>query len=575
MLEVPRRVRLYIHLLFVILLITAVASLGQAQSIPDAFDPGANGIVQALAVQPDGRILVGGQFTTLGGGGTGTTMRNFIGRLNADGTLDTTFDPGANNRVYAIVVQPDGRILVAGLFTTLGGGGTGISTRNFLGRLNADGNLDTTFNPGANGEIYSLALQADGKILVGGNFSMLGGGGTGESARSRIARLNANGSLDTSFDPGANGIVQALAVQLDGRILVGGQFTTLGGGGLGAFARNRIGRLISDGSLDTSFNPGANNGVLALAVQSDGRILASGLFNALGGGTGTSTHNFIGRLNVDGTVDETFNPGANGAVRTLSQQTDGRTLVAGDFTLLGGGATGNSTRNFIGRLNADGSVDFTFDAGANGQVLALALQSDGKILVGGSSFNMLGGGGTGTTTRSRIGRLTNIGSAAQDLSTNTTGTTLTWLRSGTSPEVDRVIFESSIDGISVTSLGPGTRISGGWQLTGITLQSNPIFLRARGFYATGNQNGSGSIVESARQVSVATSLQFSASSYAVSEGGQRVDIVVTRTGPISTSSTVNYATSDTAGVNCNVVSAAGLFALRLSGHSRHSSLRRY
>ena len=238
----PRQVLRYINRPFVILLIVAAASLSQAQSIADAFDPGANGIVQALAVQPDGKILVGGLFTTLGGGGTGTTIRNFIGRLNADGSLDTSFDAGANNRVYAIVVQPDGRILVAGLFTTLGGGGTGMSTRNFLGRLNADGNLDTTFNPGANGEIYSLALQADGKILVGGNFSMVGGGGTGEAARNRIARLNTNGSLDNSFDPGANGIVQALAVQSDGRILVGGQFTTLGGGGSGTFTRNKIGR---------------------------------------------------------------------------------------------------------------------------------------------------------------------------------------------------------------------------------------------------------------------------------------------------------------------------------------------
>ena len=82
-----------------------------------------------MAVQTDGKILLGGAFTTLGGGGTGTTTRNRIGRLNADGTLDTSFDPGANDSVYALAVQADGKIVVGGTFTTLGGGGTGTTAR--------------------------------------------------------------------------------------------------------------------------------------------------------------------------------------------------------------------------------------------------------------------------------------------------------------------------------------------------------------------------------------------------------------------------------------------------------------
>jgi hypothetical protein len=110
-----------------------------AQSALDGFDPGANDAVAAIAVQADGKILVGGDFTTLGGGGTGTTTRNNIGRLNADGSLDTSFNPGANGTVIAIAVQADGKILVGGDFTTLGGGGTGTTTRNHIGRLNTDG----------------------------------------------------------------------------------------------------------------------------------------------------------------------------------------------------------------------------------------------------------------------------------------------------------------------------------------------------------------------------------------------------------------------------------------------------
>src|SRR5450432_2593792 len=202
-----------------------LAAEGRAQSDVDAFDPGANNTVRALAVQPDGKIIVGGFFTTLGGGGTGTTTRNFIGRLNADGTLDTSFDPGADNLVRTLAVQADGRILVGGDFSTLGGGGTGTTTRNHIGRLNPDGTLDTSFDPGANGTVRALAVQADGKILVGGDFTTLGGGGTGTTTRNFIGRLNPDGTIDTSFDPGADNIVRTVAVQTDGKALVGGDFT--------------------------------------------------------------------------------------------------------------------------------------------------------------------------------------------------------------------------------------------------------------------------------------------------------------------------------------------------------------
>src|SRR5262249_37190834 len=143
----------------------------------------------------------------------------------------------------------------------------------------------------------------------------------------------------------------------------------------------------------------------------------------------------------------------------------GKILVGGGFTTLGGGGTGTTTRNRIGRLNGDGTLDTSFDPGANFAVLALAVQAGGKILVGGQ-FTMLGGGGTGTTTRNNIGRLTNTGVALQNLSVSS-NTSVLWQRSGASPEVDRVTFEQSSDGVSYTPLGSGTRISGGWQLTGL------------------------------------------------------------------------------------------------------------
>ncbi len=428
-----------------------ISAPAHAQSPLDGFNPGANNDVYAIAVQADGKILVGGTFTGLGGGTGATarqrigrlnidgtvdgtfnpganatsspwqcsqterywsparsttwlgTARNFIGRLNPDGTLDMTFNPGANSDVLAVVVQPDGKILVAGSFTQLGGGGTGTTPRNRIGRLNADGSLDTAFNPGADNTVNTLGLEPDGQIVVGGAFTMLGGGGTGTTTRNRLGRLHANGSLDSTFNPGANDVVRTSAVQSDGKILVGGDFTMLGGGGTGTTTRNRIGRLNADGSLDTTFNPGANDVVRTSTLQSDGGILVGGDFTMLGGGgTGTTARNRIGRLNPDGSLDTAFGPGANDSVFAVALQPDGKILVGGHFTLLTGADV--ATRNRIGRLQGDGSLDVDFNPGANNVVYTMTVQPDGKILVGGE-FTMLGGGGTGTVVRNRIGRL--------------------------------------------------------------------------------------------------------------------------------------------------------------------------
>ena len=335
---------------------------------------------------------------------------------------------------------------------------------------------DDGFNPGANDLVWALAVQSDGKIVVGGDFTTLGG-----QTRNRIGRLNADGTLDTTFNPGANNAVYALAVQSDGKIVVGGNFTTLGGQ-----TRNYIGRLKADGTLDATFNPNANNDVYALAVQSDGKIVVGGPFTTLGG----QTRNRIGRLNADGTLDTTFNPDAAGSVGALAVQSDGKLVVGGAFTTLGG-----QTRNRIGRLNADGTLDTTFNPGADYAVFALAVQPDGKLVVGGR-FATLGG-----QMRNRIGRLSSDAAALQNLTANTSGTTVTWTRSGAGPEVWRVTFASSTDGATYAALGAGTRIAGGWQLTGLTLpRGRNLFIRARGYYATGYLNGSASVVESVRNV---------------------------------------------------------------------------
>ncbi len=423
-------------------------------------------MVYALAVQADGKILVGGAFSIMNG-----QARSNLGRLNPDGSLDITFNPGTDNDVYALAVQEDGKILVGGFFATLDG-----QPRDGIARLNPDGSLDISFNPGADGTINALALQSDGKILVGGSFDVLGG-----QPRKNLARLNADGSLDAAFNPGASseqGIygVSALAVQPDGKILVGGLFTTLA-----SQPRSNIGRLNANGSLDTTFNPGADYQVSVLAIQPDGKVVVGGAFNSLGG----QPRGYLGRLNANGSLDLNFNPEADGSVETLALLLDGKILVGGAFDHLRG-----YTRHSIGRLQSTGSLDLTFDEDASGGVSALAVQADGSILLGGS-FNTLGG-----QPHEHIGRLSSDTPALQSLTPDPQGSTITWLRSGSGPQVERVSFEQSNDDINYSLIGSGTRVTGGWQLAGLNLPIyQTVYIRARGYYQTGEGNASASVVE--------------------------------------------------------------------------------
>ncbi len=178
---------------------------------------GASNDVNAVALQ-DGKILIAGRFVSY-------TMvsRDHIARLNANGTLDTTFDPGtgADGDVYAVVAQPDGKIVIGGEFTNYNA-----TARNRIAGLNADGSLDATFTPGtgADQSLKTIAAQSDGKIIIGGGFTNYDG-----VARGRIARINPNGSLDTTFDPGTGAAsvnVRTIAIQANGQIPIGGAFST-------------------------------------------------------------------------------------------------------------------------------------------------------------------------------------------------------------------------------------------------------------------------------------------------------------------------------------------------------------
>ena len=385
----------------------------------------------------------------------------------APGSVDPSYNPViVGSAAYATAVQPDGKIIIAGSFSSVNG-----VPRNNVARLNEDGTLDVTFNPNANGIVWSLAVQADGQILLGGSFTSVGGIG-----RNCIARVAADGTLDVTFNPNANSVVNSVAVQADGQILLGGAFSVVGGTG-----RNCIARVAANGTLDPGFNPNANDNVNSVAVQEDGQILLGGFFTSLGG----TARNRIARVAANGTVDASFNPNPNNYIISVAVQADGQILLGGYFVNVGG-----TTRYHIARVAADGTLDAGFNPNANSTVYSVAVQADGQILLGGTFTNV------GGSWRNYFARLLND-PATQTLSAPS-ASQVTWTRGGSAPEVSIVTFELSTNGgSSYTPLGgTATRVgsTANWELTGLSLPASGQ-LRARGRTVSGYNNGSSGMVE--------------------------------------------------------------------------------
>lgn len=379
--------------LFVLLAVALLLVVGPAEGSPGALDPsfGSAGAVlttiasgstaaTALAVQPDGKILAGGETAV------GSVEEFALARYNLDGSLDASFGSGgkvttaigAGSLANALVLQPNGKIIAAG----------GSSEDFAVARYNPDGSLDTSFGTGGKvttpiptaygGEAYAAALQTDGKIVVGGS--------SGDNRDFVIARYNPNGSLDTSFGTGgivttATGYVRALALQPDGKIVAVGGYDP-------GFA---LARYNPDGSLDTSFGAGGivtldstpgfqqANGVV---LQPDGRIVIGGE---------SAEHFALLRFSTDGTLDTNFGSvvshvGSPPMVgQALVRQPDGKLVLAGYY--------GSTEHGFaLARYNADGSPDAAFGVsgivttplGVHGAAAnAVALEPDGKILAGG------------------------------------------------------------------------------------------------------------------------------------------------------------------------------------------------
>jgi len=343
------------------------------------FVSGPNAPVHAVAIAPRGgleefagRVVIGGEFTQI----DGITI-NRVARLLPNGLLDSAFNPGAgvDGIVYAVAVQPDGKVVIGGDFARVDS-----TPRGRVARLNADGDIDTGFVLASNavdGIVRAVAVQTNGQVVIAGEFGQVNG-----VARSRIARLNVDGSLDTNFTASLNGPGLALAIQPDGRILVGGAFSSANGS-----ARGGVARLNTNGTLDTSFTIGSgfNAAVNTLALQTDGRVLVGGAFTLFNG----ASRNYLTRLDATGAADVGFNTGLgpNATVRSVAVHSGGKILIAGDFISYNG-----VPANRFARLKATGSYDFVFatGTGADATVRSVVVQPDTAVIIGGD-FTVVNG----------------------------------------------------------------------------------------------------------------------------------------------------------------------------------------
>ena len=320
----------------------------------DSWDtPYALDIVQ----QPDGKFIVSGGFVRYN-----SIPRSRLARLNTDGSLDVSFNPGSailSGEAYAVVLQPDGRIITAGQFTAAGANPTNIR------RFEANGSTDNSFNVGDGFDqaVRDIVLQPDGKLIATGDFTSYNG-----TACHGIVRLNTDGSVDASFAPDNTHLFngEQLALQADGKVLVAGYL----------YPQTKVARLNADGSLEVAFAPVVDQGsVSGVVLQPDGKLLISGTFSTVNG----VARERLARLNPDGSLDATFDAGSGPDITTgisVTVQADGKAIVTGSFTSWNG-----QTSPGIIRLNDDGGFDPSFVAGTGfDRSSEVLLQSDGSLV---------------------------------------------------------------------------------------------------------------------------------------------------------------------------------------------------
>jgi uncharacterized delta-60 repeat protein len=336
----------------------------QPGSLDLSFNPGNSAWpIKAMKIQNDGKIIIGGCFRSYN-----DIPIHHVARINTDGSRDTSFHSGLdslNAEIDALAIQNDGKILIGGYFNRYNGIPINNSDYINIARLNPNGSLDTTFHIELNftdsfDYVKSILIQNDGKILVGGDLYPYKG----------IIRLNVDGTLDTTFiDSAFIPIYKTMLLQNDNKIV------------FPDYAENVI-RLNINGSIDSGFvqGTGADSTLQTIGIQNDGKILVGGDFNSY---NGIQQKNIV-RLNTDGTIDNSFNAHLkfNNQISNIVCQSDGKIIIGIDtfYTY-----PGYKFETRIERLYSDGSLDTTFytGAGANDLIKNILLQSDDKIMISG------------------------------------------------------------------------------------------------------------------------------------------------------------------------------------------------
>lgn len=360
---------------------------------PGFFAEFINNQVRDLLALPDGSVVIGGDFTQIQKSDFSLHSRGGITKVNSGGTVDLGFASGggiSGGVITEITGLADGRMLISGSFTAVHG-----VARARIARLNADGTLDAAFpaGTGPDNNVNAMVALPDGKFLVGGRFTTWDG-----TARAAIARINADGTLDPTFTGPTFGAgtqrVESITVLPDGRILISGSFYFSE-----STFKSGLARLNANGSRDITFtgitngahsvgSTGTLNAINVVAVQPDGKIWIGGSMGAYN----NTARAGVARLNADGSLDPTVdlqlvNSGGSVTVNAITYLPGGQVLLGGSFTSMQGTAVSN-----LALISSSGAVDTAFAAkgGVAGPVYEFALQPTGRVVMGSSFQNFQG-----------------------------------------------------------------------------------------------------------------------------------------------------------------------------------------
>jgi uncharacterized delta-60 repeat protein len=408
-------------------LLTLVATLSalsiqniRPAEVDTTFAAQINGTVHALSVDAFGNITAGGEFNSVN-----ETPRNNLVRLTTNGAIDNTFTLGTDGPVFALAADSQNALYLAGAFN---------SPSRHLARINSAGELaPLAIGTSTSSRIKCLALGTDGSLAFGGPFRDLDG-----VAALYTGKLTAAGAIDAAFNSGLLSSMSleagadAIALQPDGKVIVGGNFNTPSG-----FAT--LVRLNADGSLDETFS-GDHGSILYpknITLLENGQILVAGVANSSGEG-------FVRRLHANGSVDNTFQaPLFQGWVHTVSSDGNGGLIVGGSFA---GG---------LARLTANGALDNAWNISTDGAVTALAPRANDAILVGGS-FRTIGNVSQSSLARIKFAAKSNV------TATNAGGRFLARLQGDAGKTYE---IESSTDLNSWAFFGTTTATDAGIEIT--------------------------------------------------------------------------------------------------------------